>query len=410
MASLASFVAYTCAYGFRKPFTASSYEGYELLGISYKSILVIVQVLGYMSGKFFGIKFIATIQPKKRGIAAIGMVGVAWFALLLFAVIPPPYNFLCLFLNGFPLATIWGLVFGYLEGRRVTEIVGAILTTSIIFASGLAKTVGKLVMIDWHVCEWWMPFAAGALFVVPLLISIAILDRLPSPDDQDIVERTLRKPMDKTERKQFLQRFGIALIPIIVAYGMLTILRDFCEDFANELWKEVGLGQYAGIFVNTSTVVAVIVLSIVVFFFFIKDNYNAFRLNHIVITLGFVIAIIATILFSFHALSPVVWMVAAMCGLYLGYMPYNCFYFERMLATYKVQGNVGFVMYIADAFGYLGTVIVLLVKELTHLNYSWVKLFQFLFYTASGIGIVLVAIGYTSFRYIYIGAKKKSEQ
>src|ERR1700735_5831564 len=64
--SLSSFVVYACMYGFRKPFTAASYEGITWMGISYKVVLVIAQVLGYMLSKFYGIRFIAGMDPSKR--------------------------------------------------------------------------------------------------------------------------------------------------------------------------------------------------------------------------------------------------------------------------------------------------------------------------------------------------------
>src|SRR5277367_6684714 len=64
--SLSSFVVYACMYGFRKPFTAASYDGITLFGISYKVVLVISQVLGYMLSKFYGIRFIAGMRAEKR--------------------------------------------------------------------------------------------------------------------------------------------------------------------------------------------------------------------------------------------------------------------------------------------------------------------------------------------------------
>ena len=82
----------------------------------------------------------------------------------------------------------------------------------------------------------------------------------------------------------------------------------------------------------------------------------------------------------------------ATSGLYLAYLPFNCLYFERMLSTYKMTANIGFVMYIADAFGYLGTVIVLLIKEFVTIKYCWVDFFSILFYTAGFIGILLMVI------------------
>ena len=296
---------------------------------------------------------------------------------------------------------VWGLVFGYLEGRRVTEIMGAILATSFIFASGLAKTTGKWIMLSLHISQWWMPFAAGAVFILPLLVSTWLLSQTPPPTPEDVAARTIRKPMDKQERKAFISRFGVAMIPVIIAYVMLTILRDFSEDFANELWTETGYQNNAGIFAQTSTVVSLIVLAVIGGFFLIKNNYLAFQMNNVIIIFGFLLAAMATFLFHLKVFSPFVWIICAAAGLYLGYVPYNCFYFERMLAAYKVPGNVGFVIYIADAFGYLGTVVVLLVKEFIPIKYSWVDFFTWLFYVSAGAGILLVLLGASLYGKIY---------
>jgi MFS family permease len=399
--SFSAFVVYTCMYGFRKPYTAASYTGYSLFGISYKVVLVISQVIGYMISKFYGIRFIATMQPNRRAATLVKLIITAWASLLLFALVPAPYNFIFMFINGLPLGMVWGLVFGFLEGRKVTEIMGAILSTSFIFASGLAKTVGKWLMVEFNISEWWMPFAAGALFVLPLLISTWLLNQTPAPTPEDVKMRTVRKPMPRQERKAFIKRFGFALMPVVIAYVMLTILRDFTEDFANELWTETGYQNNADIFAKTSTIVSLIVLAVIGGFFLIKNNYRAFQLNNVIVIFGFALAAISTMLFHFKMLSPIAWIICASSGLYLGYVPYNCFYFERMLAAYKVPGNVGFLIYIADAFGYLGTVVVLLVKEFVSIKFSWVDFFSGLFYVSSAAGILLVLWGSTLFGRIY---------
>jgi hypothetical protein len=388
--SFSSFVVYSCMYGFRKPYTAASFDGVVLFGISYKVVLVISQVLGYMLSKFYGIRFIAVMQPSGRAGFIVRLIGVAWGSLLLFALVPAPYNFIFMFINGLPLGMVWGLVFGFLEGRRVTELMGAILATSFIFASGLAKTVGKWLMLSAGVSQWWMPFVAGALFLGPLLLSTWLLDQTPPPTPEDIAQRTVRRPMERQERRAFLKRFGFALAPVVTAYVMLTILRDFTEDFANELWTETGYRNSADIFARTSTVTSLIVLAVIAGFFLIRDNYRAFRMNHVIIVGGFALAAGATFLYHLHLVSPVTWVVSASTGLYLGYVPYNCFYFERMLAAYRIEGNVGFLIYIADAFGYLGTVIVLLVKEFAQIKLSWVNFFTGMFYVAAAAGIVFV--------------------
>ena len=101
-----------------------------------------------------------------------------------------------------------------------------------------------------------MPFAAGAVFIGPLLLSTWLLNQTPPPTAEDIAMRTVRLPMGKEQRKNFLKVFGLALIPIITAYAMLTVLRDFTEDFANELWTETGYKNNADVFASTSTIVS----------------------------------------------------------------------------------------------------------------------------------------------------------
>jgi hypothetical protein len=311
---------------------------------------------------------------------------------LLFAIIPPPYNIICLFLNGLPLGLVWGLVFGFLEGRRTTELMGAVLATSFIFASGLAKTVGKWMQLSFHVSDWWMPFAAGAVFVVPLLVSVWLLSQTPPPSADDVAHRTVRSPMTGEERKQFIKKFGLSMVPVVIAYAVFTLVRDFCEDFANELWTETGYQNNAAIFTQTGIIISLGALAIVGAFFLIKDNYKAFKMSHILIMAGVFLSLFATLLFNLHFINPFVWMILGTAGMYLGYLPFNCLYFERMISVYKIKGNVGFVMYIADAFGYLGTVVVLLVKEFIPIKYSWVHFFSFLFYAMGIIGVVLIGL------------------
>ena len=64
-ASVITFLTYATVYGFRKGFTVCTFEGMSFAGIGYKTWLVVTQVLGYASSKFYGIRFIAEL--KKAG-------------------------------------------------------------------------------------------------------------------------------------------------------------------------------------------------------------------------------------------------------------------------------------------------------------------------------------------------------
>src|ERR1700759_1818038 len=154
LAAISSFGAYTSMYAFRKAFSAGTFTGQQYFHIDYKVWLVIAQIVGYTLSKFYGIKFIAELKPGQRSKYILLLVGIAWAALLFFAIVPAPYNIVFLFINGFPLGLIWGLVFGYLEGRKSTEFMAAVLSISLIFASGFVKTIARTLMGSYHVNEY----------------------------------------------------------------------------------------------------------------------------------------------------------------------------------------------------------------------------------------------------------------
>src|ERR1700761_1383803 len=183
MAAVSSFGAYTCMYAFRKAFSAGTFTGQQYFHVDYKVWLVIAQIIGYTASKFYGIKFISELKPGQRAKSILLLIGIAWLALLFFAMVPAPYNIVFLFINGFPLGLIWGLVFGYLEGRKSTEFMAAVLSISLIFASGFVKTTALTIKAAFHLSEYTMPFFTGALFVVPLLLFVLFLELMPPPTE-----------------------------------------------------------------------------------------------------------------------------------------------------------------------------------------------------------------------------------
>lgn len=402
-AALVSFGTYSCMYAFRKPFAVALFEGVSFLGIDYKIWLVIAQTMGYAASKFYGIRFIAEMQGAKRARSIVLLIIFSWLALLLFAIVPAPYNVAFLFLNGFPLGMIWGLVFSYLEGRQSTEFMGAVLSISFIFSSGFVKSAGMVVMVDWGIAERWMPFVTGLIFLVPMLIFVVLLEQIPRPSAADEALRTRRQPMDKQQRRQFLQQFLPGLSLCILSYVMLTMLRDMRDNFAANIWQELGMGEQAAIFTQTEVPVSLVILGVMGLLVFIKDNYQAFMLNFLIVITGFVLAGLSSLLFMQHHIGPVTWMTMAGLGLYLGYIPFNCIFFERLIATFKYVSNVGFIIYVADSFGYLGSVSMLLVKNFSKLQLSWSRFFMDTVLGMSVLGILLMLGAYRYFRKKYRG-------
>lgn len=407
-AALVAFGTYSCMYAFRKPFTAAIFEGVTFLGIDYKIWLVITQTIGYACSKFYGIRFIAEMKGNKRAQSILVLMAISWLALLCFAVVPAPYNIVFLFLNGFPLGMIWGLVFSYLEGRRSTEFMGAVLSISFIFSSGFVKSVGKMTVVDWHVTEYWMPFVTGLVFAIPILIFVLLLEQIPPPTEKDEQLRTRRAPMNKQERKDFLQAFLPGLILLIASYVLLTVLRDMRDNFAADIWKDLGYGAQAGIFTQTEIPVSIAIIVIMGLLVFVKNNFHAFMLNHIIVITGFAIAFISTLLFKQHRLDPVWWMTLIGLGLYMGYIPFNCIFFERLIAVFKYVSNVGFIIYVADSCGYLGSVLVMLFKNFSGVSLSWSQFFMDAVLGVSVTGIVMMIAAAWYFKKRFESVNNKS--
>lgn len=371
LAALFAFLAYSSVYAYRKPFTVAVFEGVSFWGIPYQTLLIISQVIGYMLSKFYGIRFIAELKRLGRWKTGLILVGAAWLSLLFFAIVPAPFGMIFLFINGFMLGFLWGIIFSYVEGRLGTDFIGSVLAVSFIFAGGFTRSVAKWLMIEWDVTEYWMPLITGLLFALPLALLFYLLEKIPAPDEADTRERTVRVPMSTADRKRFMKLFGTGIVIIAITYTFLTIVRDVRDNYMANMWNELGYGHDAGIFARTETTTSLIILSLMALLALIRKNVSAFRVVHLVIAGGFFLAGISSWLFATGIMDGARWMQLVGMGLYMAYIPFNCIFFERLIATFRVVGNVGFLIYIADAYGYLGSVIIMLLKSFGNFNVQW---------------------------------------
>src|SRR3546814_64691 len=182
-------------------------------------------------------------------------------------------------MNGLPLGMIWGLVFSYLEGRRSTEFMAAVMAVSMVFASGLVKTVGRALISTFQVTEYWMPFLTGLLFVLPLLLFVACLELVPPPDEQDIKLRSQRSAMNAGSRIKMLRDFFPGLGLTVAAYLVLTVMRDIRDNFEVEIWAGMGVVA-SGIYAKVDSLIALLVLILMSLLILIKDNLKAFTVIH----------------------------------------------------------------------------------------------------------------------------------
>lgn len=409
-AIIAAFSTYFCMYAFRKPFSAGIFEQVDpIWGIDYKIVLIISQVLGYTLSKFIGIKVVSEIKPHQRVIGIILLIGIAEAALFFLGVVPPPYNFVFMFLNGLPLGMIWGLVFSFLEGRRFTEALGAGLASSFIVSSGVVKAVGVYTVNNWGVSELWMPFVTGLLFFGPLIFFVWLLGHLPPPTEEDKAMRTERVPMSGADRARYFKTFALGLSLLVVVHMLLTAYRDFRDNFAINILSALeyvdrttgevtNYGADAENLALSEIPIAFGVLIALGFLMAIRSNRAAFNVVHLVVFIGVSLAGFSTIGFQMGWVNPYVWFILVGMGLYLGYVPFQCILFERMIALFKQKANAGFLIYVADATGYLGSVLVLLYKNFGAADLSWLDFFIQASYALALVGCSLMLLSFFYFR------------
>ncbi|MFM7327434.1 MAG: DUF5690 family protein, partial [Bacteroidota bacterium] len=118
-------------------------------------------------------------------------------------------------------------------------------------------------------------------------------------------------------------------------------------------------------------VVLVVIGSLMV----IRSNYRAMVINHFIVIAGMLLVGISTALFRNGSMDATLWMILVGMGLYFGYIQFNSIFFDRLIATFRYVSTVGFLIYLADAFGYLGSVSVILYREIGGSGLSWLDFF-----------------------------------
>lgn len=370
-----AFSAYFCMYAFRKPFAVAQFEGETVSFLSLKTALVISQVCGYALSKVLGIKFVSEARPAQRAMGLLLLIAWAEAALLLFAILPPGGKIIAIFLNGLPLGAVWGLVFSVLEGRRTSELLGAGLSSSYIVASGAVKSVGAW-LLGLGITESWMPFTTGLLFLPPFFVMVYLLSRMPPPTDEDKAARTEREPMDRDQRRAFLREFSLGLAFLSGLYFFLTAYRDFRDNFAAELWSELDATSGSSVFTLSELPVAFGVMFVLALLYRVQDNERGLAAAHWIMIAGSALIGLTTLLFDAGVIGSMTWMIAIGLGLYLAYVPYGCVLFDRLIAAMGTVATAVFMIYVTDAIGYVGSIGVLLYKELFHHGGSVLDFFR----------------------------------
>ena len=117
------------------------------------------------------------------------------------------------------------------------------------------------------------------------------------------------------------------------------------------------------------------VLGVLALLMFIHDNRKALLWVHAIMLGGTALVGLSTLAYQGGMIGPVAWMTLIGLGLYAAYVPFGCILFDRLIATVGAVATAGFLIYVTDAFGYLGSVLLMLYNDLGNPTLSWLEFF-----------------------------------
>ena len=142
---------------------------------------------------------------------------------------------------------------------------------------------------------------------------------------------------------------------------------------------------------RTEIIVAFGVMAVVASVNLIKSNRLGLLGIFAIMLAGFALMGAATAMLDRGAIGGRAWITLIGLGAYLVYVPYNSVLFDRLIASTRVVGTAVFAIYVADAVGYSGSVVTLLVKDAGLGGMSKVDFFRGFTYFLSVAGGALVA-------------------
>lgn len=391
----AALLSYSLVYALRKPFTAAAFNGLEVWGMDFKVMLTITQILGYLLAKFCGIKLISELKSTQRLKFILSAVVLAELALMGFAVLPLPLNVLSMFFNGLALGCMWGVIFSFIEGRRMTDLLASLLGISMVISSGFAKSLGLYVMNSWHVSEFWMPALIGGCALPLLALSGYALQKLPRPTEEDVALKSARVTLNGRQRLTLFKTYFPFLSVLLVANFLLVALRDVKEDFLVKIFDVDGHSSW--IFAQLDGMVTMIILVVFGLLILIRNNRKALLLLLGMVICGMVCMSYLSFCYDSLQWNPETWLFFQSLCLYMAYLCFQTIFFDRFIACFRIQGNVGFFIVLIDFVGYLGTVIVLTVKEFFNPDIDWLVFYNRL---AGYVGMSCVILFLGAFIYL----------
>ena len=367
-------LSYSLVDALRKPFTAAEFEGLQVFGMDYKIVVSIIQLLGYVSAKLLGIKYISELRPEGRLKFIIGSAALSEISLIAFGLLPMPYNIMALYFNGLSLGCMWGVIFSFLEGRRTTDILASIMGVSMALSSGVAKSLGLYTLNVLHVSEFWMPALIGAIAFPLLCFTGWMMTRFPQPTAADIASRSVRVTLNGHQRWALFRRFMPLLIMLFAANLLLTVQRDIKEDFIVCIIDVSTVSSWA--FAQIDSIATLVLLATFALLSTTYDHLKVLCILLVLSTCGMGTLAFLGANFEQVGLPTTIWLFLQSLCLDMAYLSFQTIFFERFIACFKIKGNVGFFIITIDFVGYFGTLALLLFKEFYASHIDWASFYN----------------------------------
>jgi hypothetical protein len=291
---------------------------------------------------------------------------------------------------------VFGVVISFLEGRRATEALTAGLCASFILADGFTKDAG-IWLLNHGVEPKWMPSVAGLAFVPALLAGVWMLTRIPRPSAIDIAERSVRLPMTRADRIGLFSRHAAVLGGIVTLFLIVTIIRSLRADFQNDVWRYLGVATKPGDFTASEWWIAAAVLAASGTTIFVHNNRRAFLIGLAIAGAGLLVIVAALVAQRNGLIPPFTFMILIGLGIYLPYVVVHTTLLERFLAVYREQGNLAFLLTLADFVGYLGYVGVMVLHDFVIKDQTLAADFIAICGIAAGIAAAALLLAVTAF-------------
>ncbi len=249
-----------------------------------------------------------------------------------------------------------------------------------------------------------MPALIGALAFPLLCLMGWMMTRFPQPTEADIASRTKRVTLDGHQRMKLFLRFMPLLVMLFAANFLLTVQRDIKEDFIVCIIDVSKVSSWA--FAQIDSVATLILLGTFALLSAIRSHLKTLCIILVLSTLG-----MGTIAFvgaegQRLALPTYAWLFMQTLCIDIAYLSFQTIFFERFIACFKVKGNVGFFIITIDFIGYLGTLGLLVFKELGAAHVDWAS-----FYNEMSVYVgVVCCLSFAGSLVYMVQAKRRKER